>query len=86
MIHGKTAIYGQSQNFFSIFLDHIMAYSGKKSLNLAKIFDITINGRVVICNSLKWYHSVLTRRNKLETNNFVFKQNGSLDSREMAYF
>jgi hypothetical protein len=35
---------------------------------------------------LKWYHWVLTRRNKLETNNFVFKQNGSLDSREMAYF
>ena len=47
---------------------------------------MTIINRVLIGHSLKWYHWVLTKRNKLETNHFVFKQNGSLDSREMAYF
>ncbi len=47
-----------------------MVYS---SLNLAKIFDKTIINRVLIGHSLKWYHWLLTKRNKLETNHFVFK-------------
>jgi hypothetical protein len=32
---------------------------------------MTIKGRVLIGHSLKWYHWVLTRRNKLETNHFL---------------
>ncbi len=31
-----TGIYGQSKNLFSIFLEQIMVYSRKQSLNLAK--------------------------------------------------
>ena len=72
-VYGQTAIYGQSQNFFSIFLDQIMVYSRNESLNLAKIFEMTIINSVLIGHSLKWYHWVLTKRNKLETNHFVFK-------------
>jgi hypothetical protein len=42
------------QSFMEIFLDQIMVYSRKNSLNLAKIFDMTINGRVLNGHIFKW--------------------------------